>query len=273
MRPTAHLFLGDAHAGSKLAPLLPFTDADGVNYAPSRVQSLLLDYWRQAFLDAKEAARGHRVVLHLGGDLVDGVAHHGSTQTVLDYNGQRDLAVELLRPWVNLAEVHYGLLGTDAHVGDNGQADTSVCKELGVPTAGHWRIESGGKVIDWAHHIGGSRKAWLKENAGVTLANKTWAECLDRVEPVRAPDLIVRHHMHQYMHTLAHRIQVVTVPGWQTQTSFARRLDPNGLLTVGLVAWFPERGEVRPLLYDMPATQTVRVSFARQTKKRKPITR
>lgn len=273
MPEPAHIFVGDIHAGSKLAPLVPFTDADGVNYNPSRIQAVLNGFLAQALADTKAAAKGCKVVLHLGGDLVDGVAHHGTTQTVLDRVGQRDLAVELLRPWVNLADAAYGLLGTDAHVGDNGQEDTSVCRELGVKAQGFWRIESAGKVLDWAHHVGGGRRPWTKESALITLANKTRLECISRAKQEPPPHLIIRHHMHHYVRTHAGGTDVVVVPGWQAQTAYTRMLDPNGLLTVGVVLWYPARGEVRPLLYEFSAEPIQKVAYAVKAKARRVVSR
>ena len=265
------VFIADVHAGSKLAPMLDCTDADGVNHSPSLIQRTLNDFLGRALADTKALVKGCAVVVALGGDLVDGVAHHGSTQTLGDHNDQRDMAVRQLLPWVNLASRAYGVLGTDAHVGDNGQGDKAVCKELGVPAQGFWRLEVGGKLVDWAHHMTGARKVWLRENAGVALAHKTAIEYALRHE--RPPDLIVRHHLHQYMHTLAGGVQVVTVPGWQAQTTFTRKLDPNALLTVGVVLYWPKRGEIKPILFDFPAAPIESVSFAKQAKPRHIVTR
>ena len=263
-----HVFLGDLHAGSKLAPLVPFTDVDGVQYAPSKLQAFLLTLWRDALTDVKAAARGCEVVLHLGGDLVDGVGHHGTTQTVLDWNGQRDLAVELLRPWVNIASQGYGLLGTDAHVGDNGQQDTSVCKELGFPSKGYWRLESEGRVLDWAHHIRGNRRKpermLLAEAERITddiaKRNRQFPDA-----PERYPDLIVRHHAHVHGVTRHEGTQALAVPGWQAQTSFTRRLEPAGLLDVGVGLWWPKRDAAKALPYSFPAEPIVKVKIAKQS--------
>lgn len=268
-RPAVHVFLGDLHAGSKLAPLTALTDADGVNYAPSKVQAVLHGFLVTALAEVKQLARKHDIVLMLGGDLVDGVAHHGTTQTILDHNGQRALAVSLLLPWVNLASRAYGLLGTDAHVGDNGQADTSVCKELGVPAQHHWRLESAGRVLDWAHHIAGNRYAL--EGAAVNLVRRVRKAYLNRGE--RAPDLMVRHHVHLYMRTHAEGTDIATAPGWQAQTSFTYRHDPTSLLTVGMILWWPGRNEIKPLLWDFPAEPVQKVSLARQVKARVTVTR
>jgi hypothetical protein len=268
-----HVFLGDLHAGSKLAPLSPFADADGVQYSPSRIQAVLNGFLAQALADVKAVARGHKLVLHLGGDLVDGVGHHGTTQTVLDWNGQRDLAVQLLLPWVNLADAAYGLLGTDAHVGDNGQQDSAVCKELGVKARQYWPIESAGRKLDWAHHVTAGRRPWTRETALLLLANTTAIECAQRQPPERVPDLIVRHHVHQWAHTRTAATQVVTVPGWQAQTSYTRKLTPNALLTVGVVVWWPARDKVTPLAYEFPADPIVKVQYAKAPTRRVVVTR
>lgn len=282
-RAVAWVHIGDTHAGSKLAPLVNFTDADGVNYSPSRLQAVLNGYAAEVLSEVKALVKGHDVVVGFGGDLVDGVSHHGTTQTIGNHNDQRDLAVELLRPWLNMAGKAYGLLGTDAHVGDNGQQDTSVCKELGVEARHHWRIETAGRLLDWAHHISGNRR--FPESAALNLAKRISDDIskrnreIDRLnrenealpeakraEPLeheRIPDMIVRHHMHVYAATKFEETQSVIVPGWQAQTSYTRKLDPAGLLSVGVVVWWPGRGEVRPVVRHFPSDEIVRVDFAK----------
>jgi len=261
-----HVFLGDLHAGSKLAPLVPFTtdktQPPSTHKPENQTQVVLAGFLAQALDDARALCQGYAVRLHLGGDLVDGVAHHGTTQTVGDRNAQRDLAVKLLLPWVVFAgrDYCYGLMGTDAHVGDNGQEDSAVCSELGVRVKHFWRIESAGKLLDWAHHVNvGKRWAGL-EGPLTNLANDTRAKYLEEGE--RPPDMIVRHHIHRYVRAHAKRTDVVAVPGWQSQTSFTRRIDPSGLLTVGVVLWWPVTGTIKPLLYRFPAEPIEKVPSA-----------
>lgn len=245
-----HLFIGDLHFGSTAAPMPEFTDADGVTHSPSRAQADLMAFWRQALADAKAAAKGCRVFLHLGGDAIDGERHHNTPQTIGQRADQVDLAVFMLLPWVNMASGGAALLGTEAHVGGNGTDDRTVAKALGLPARQRWRLDCAGKVLDWAHHAGLGRKEWTSETALVSLANNTLVRCLRRGE--RPPDLIVRHHVHAYVRTHAKGTDVCTVPGWQAQTAYTRKLDPGALLSVGVVLWWPRRGEIRPLVYDWP---------------------
>ena len=235
-----------------------FTDHDGIRYSPSRVQLALLKFWKQMLAEVKTQARGHDLYLHLGGDLVDGVHHHGSTQTVGDVNDQRALAAQMLLPLATMSKRIYALLGTDAHVGQSGAEDKSVAKELGAEARHRWRMLSGGKVLDWAHHAGLGRKPWTQENAPASLANKIKAECDDRGQ--RRPDLVVRHHVHRFVKAHAKGIDVFTCPGWQAQSSFSRRLDPAELLSVGAVLWYPKNGGIVPLIYDWPDDPLVEVA-------------
>lgn len=239
----------------------PFQDHDGVNYKPSRVQSVLLKFWKQALAEVKAAAVGHDVVLHLGGDLVDGVAHHGSTQTIGDDDDQRDLAVQLLMPYVNMSKMVYALLGTDIHVGPSGQADRSVAKELGAASAYRWRLDCDGKLLDWAHHTGLGRLPWTLESVLTRLANRTIIECYQRDQ--RVPDVIVRHHVHKFALTYVKGVEVFTCPGWQAQTAHTRKIDPAGLLAVGVVLWKPRTNEIRHLLYEFPDDPLTKVAYAK----------
>jgi hypothetical protein len=243
------VYLGDLHSGSKLAPLTPFTGDDDIPFAPSLLQAKLAEFLGECLAEVKIIAKGHRLALFLGGDLVDG-HHHKSTQIEGTQADQRALAVQLLLPWVNLADDGYGLKGTDVHVGDNGDQDRSVCKELGVPAQHFWRLEHGGKLLDWAHHATGSRKPWLRENGPIALAQKTYYECLELGE--RPPDLIVRHHMHHHVKAEAKGIVVASIPGWQVQTSYVRAKDPNGTLAVGVGVSWPRRGEFKFVTRRLP---------------------
>lgn len=269
--PTCHVFLGDLHAGSKLAPLVPFTDDDGIDYSSkqTRTSAVLAGFLAQALADVKQAALGHTLVLHLGGDLVDGVAHHDTTQTVGDWRAQRALAVQLLQPWVNAADALHGLQGTDAHVGDNGDEDKTVCEKLGVPVKPFWRLDCSGRVLDWAHHVGLSGKWWTKENSLVALANNTRAEYLERGE--RPPDMIVRHHVHRHARAHAKGTDIVTCFGWQSMTSHVYRFAPNQLLTVGVVLWFPETNGIKPLPYHFPAPPIEPIHYVPKYEAPKPI--
>jgi hypothetical protein len=271
-REALHVFLGDLHAGSTVAPSVTHEGVDKTIVGPSLVQTALCDFWWQALADVKLAAKGCDLRLHLGGDLVDGVRHHGSTQTSATRTIERRVAVALLEPWVDVAGRVYGLLGTDAHVGDNGEEDATVLSQLGVPPEdrrGYFRIRCSGKVLDWAHHVTGSRREWLKENAGVALANRIRIEYLTRKQPEPPPDLIVRHHIHLDYLTLAHGTYVAAIPGWQAQTSYTRALDPAALLTVGLGLWWPSRNEFRHLLYEFPPEPIEEDRLAPKKRKRK----
>jgi hypothetical protein len=245
-----HLFIGDLHAGSTTAVMQPFANGQGITFGTNRVQDQLMAFWRQALAEVKKLARGHRLILHLGGDCIDGDGHHGTPQTVGVEAEQAELAVSLLLPWANLADRGYALLGTDSHVGPDGASDKGVARELGLPVKPFWRLDCSGRLLDWAHHTGLGRREWTTESALIALANNTLVRYLRR--GLRAPDLIVRHHVHRYVRTHAKGIDVVTAPGWQAQTKYIYDLDPSSLLTVGVVAWWPRRNEIKELLYDFP---------------------
>lgn len=251
MREPFVVWIGDLHAGSTVAPGVAYTSADGAPRPLSRLQERLVDLLDQAWADTQRAAAGCDIVLLLGGDLIDGDRHHGTHQTNGSVNEQIEWAEQLLKPWADIAAQGYGLLGTDAHVGHNGTDDKTVCGRLGFPAKQFWRLRIGGRLLDWAHHASGSRKPWLSASGPVSLANKTFYEYLEHDEEL--PSVIARHHMHYPNHVMAKGIQVVSVPGWQAQTDFSYRIDPNGLLDVGVAWWWPRRDKVQVKTYSWPA--------------------
>ena len=136
------------------------------------------------------------------GDEVEGVQHHKTRQTFGDEGAQRDLAVRLMMPFVNLADEAVGLLGSDAHTGPGGLGDIAVYKELGISDYGHERKrEVNGRIIHAQHHGSTGRQARLWEGSLLRLLRHELDKYNDAVrttphdiEPM--PDIFLRGHVH-----------------------------------------------------------------------------
>src|SRR3990167_11136580 len=136
-KPNLVIAVGDFHAGGTTAIAIPFPLADGQPVNPSLYQNWLKAQFDALVETSKREAVGHWVTVLEGADRVDGVGHHGTTQTVGTRKNQRDMAKEILRPLVSIADRAYALLGTDSHVGSNGEEDADIeigrasCRERG----------------------------------------------------------------------------------------------------------------------------------------------
>ena len=250
MKDELVLFIGDIHAGSKTALAKKFDLDDGDIYVPSKSQDWLYSCWQDLTKKTKKLAPGYRLILCVGGDTVDN--HHHQSQQVFGTDiDQINLAVSLLLPLATVADRVYGLRGTETHTHQSGQYDVKVVEELGGECEYRHRLDVGGKLLDWAHHISTGRRAHTRGNSLKVLGKDIYITALERGE--RVPDLVVRHHVHLYDDVSDHRIGVraVTCPGWQLQTAFTRRLDPAGLPSVGGLLWYPRINRLDPILYKV----------------------
>lgn len=251
-KPILGVFIADLQSGSKTAVAKPIVLDDGDTYTPSLHQDWLYNCLQSALKRVQIYAKGHDVHMKFGGDMVDGVAHHGSSQTFGTTKDQRALAVDLCMPFVNMAARMDGLRGTDAHTGASGDGDRAVYRELGIPDKNiHYRARQqyGNHILDWAHHTGAGRKPNTRGNGLKALINEVYFQNLECGEPI--PSLIVSHHVHLYDDVSDHRkgIRAVNCPGWQLNTAFTRKIGPRGLASIGLLLWWPETMRVLPLLY------------------------
>jgi len=257
-RPKLVCFIGDLHAGSKVAVATEYVLDDGDVYRPSLHQQWLYDCFVDCIKRIKKHAKGRDIHLKIGGDCVDG-HHHDSTQVFGTPEDQHRLAVELLSPLADIASRIDGLRGTDAHVRQSGNDDRAVYRALGVSDDQiRYRFiqDYDGMILDWAHHMTTGRLPHTRGNSLKSLLNAIYFDNLERGR--RQPALIVRHHVHIYDDVADHRkgIRAVSCPAWQLQTAYTRRLSPHGLCSVGVVLWMPDTRQVIPILYE-PEQDTI----------------
>lgn len=257
-KPNLVISVGDYHSGSTTALAIPFVLADGQTITPSRYQVWLKTKHDEFVARCKQEAQGHFVTLLIGGDMIDGVAHHGTSQTVGTTADQRDMAVELTRPLWGMADRLYALRGTDAHVGSNGEEDSTVAGAVGAQAGHYWQLDIGGRLIDWAHHCKLGQREWTIDNPLITLAETVEFSALRRKR--RVPDLVLRHHVHRGRHVRASGgMQVVTCPCWQLPTSWLRALDPRAWPDIGGVLYHPADNRAEVLRYELPDDPIVRI--------------
>lgn len=224
-------FVGDTHTGSTTA-LAPESRCDNA------AQVWLLERWRENLNKLKTAAKGKDLLLFLGGDLVEG-RHHGSLQVWGNHKEQRDAAVELLMPLVNLAAEVYAVPGTEAHAGDDGEDDRTVAQELGAKTvAQHQIIDVDGYLLSWAHHGITVGKADWNEDNGMISAARILDDYYARRPALRRPSVVISHHAHRMPRPVTLRDMTVGVCGcWQLPTPHGYKIAPRSPVTIGTLLW------------------------------------
>ena len=221
-------------------------------YSLSADQNWLSDCFQDALLRVKTLAVGHRVFVGLGGDLVEGINHHGSTQTSGIPSTQAGMAVQLLLPWATMADALYAVRGTDDHTGPEGDGDNSVARELGAKIDYHWTLGIENRILDWAHHgISVAQNPQSEMNGMKLAAEKTYWFHRDRELPV--PTTMIRHHAHRSPRPIEWRgIRVGVCGCWQLSTSFGYKIAGGLPPSIGLLLWWPETNVLERINYEPP---------------------
>lgn len=257
-RPPLVFFAGDFHSGSdtSLAPPNFYVKSKDRVYPLSRSQEWLLECWKETLKAVGAASIGRPLVFCYGGDGVDGVQHHGSTQTFGNRHEQREMLFELLRPIVNISDAIYALKGTSAHVGEEGSEDQTVAEMMGARIDYDWRLRINGRILEWAHHgVTVSKRPHLEEAAIIRQGVDIDTECaLERIEK---PSLVMWHDRHVSPALVKLRDMWLCVcPCWQLPTEYVKSFAPRSKPSIGFCLWDTQTNDLKRIVYsyDRPIT-------------------
>lgn len=231
-REPFRLFVGDLHTDGPTAITSPAK-------ATNKVQEWLGETWQAVVKRTKSEARDKEFVLMLGGDLVD---REGRLA--------RLAAIELLQPLANISSGIYGVPGTDYHVGEDGEEDRSVYDQLGAKCKQVQTLAVSEKRLLWAHHGGA---LGVDGYAGLNnTAKKIFNLC--RENEIKAPDLVVLHHLHKAPKDFGYYrgVKVAVCPCWQLPNSYAAKRVTFDIPTIGALAWWPARDKLEWWTYAIP---------------------
>ena len=231
------IVVSDIHGSCKMAvpPPRPFKLTDGGYYLPSGLQKKMLVFWNEFWrVWVPKATRGEPWDLCINGETVDGVHHKSTTQYTQNKTNQKDAAIAILRPIVDLCPGRlFVTSGTPVHSGESGCDDEGVAEALGaVPdkTGRHARYELwirvGTALCHIMHHIGTTGRTHYESSAPMGELGEALTEA-GRWED-EPPQFIVRSHRHRYVEvripTSKGFAAVAVTPGWQAKTPFAYRI-------------------------------------------------
>ena len=243
--PTAYVSIGDTHIGCKLGLMPPESVIDfGVSVGQSPASRWVWDNVWTPFWDefVPWATGGEPYIVCHGGDIVDGVHHHSTTQVTQDMEAQEKMAVAVMRPHVDAASTYFQLAGTDAHDGQSWANARRIAQQLGSPDSGRddhlWpelRIMIGDALVHDTHHVSttGLHKSMT---TGITsdaieqfvTASKAGTRC---------PDVFLRHHCHHasrsggFLRDPCHWWQAMSVPGWQLKGPYPWKVGARNHIT------------------------------------------
>jgi hypothetical protein len=216
---------GDPHIGGSTALSTPTysihtgrADETTVCYANSGqnwLWSNWQDYWAHIY---RLACDGHKhktqpIVTICLGDLIDG-NHHGTSQIMPEVQDQVALALDILQPIRDMSDKFYGVLGTEAHAGNNHDIEHQIYRTLQADAFDYQlTLSIDGKVIDVAH-------------ASPMASLPAMYRIIGDYENLPRPDYIIRGHRHLVTDTgLEDRYtRMIVCPSWQLKTSYAKTL-------------------------------------------------
>jgi hypothetical protein len=255
------VFCSDTHFNSTVAPCpeaVPLDD--GGTYIRSAAQAWLTTKYLEAWENVQRIAAGRRVVVVIGGDLVEGQHHH--TTQLISHNDatQATIALEMLEPVKRAASVIYVLRGTEAHVGPSAMWEEHLSERIDAVRGGggansHWHLTLvvGGVRFDMAHHPSTfSRTPWTRAAGAGRLAYWVRSTYLElRWDP---PDVVLRGHIHRHGRGYDGDTYAEFCPGWQLNTALGHRLgagitiEPPGMLVFECSdgAWIPHTQRFYP---------------------------
>jgi hypothetical protein len=234
------IVISDTHCGCRLGLLHP----DGINvdsggiYQPSGFQRKMWAYWREFWDEwVPEVTRGEPFDLVHNGDAIDGVHHRSTTQISHNLQDQQRIAEAVLKPVVALCKAsggtYYHIRGTEAHVGQSGEYEERLARELGAKPndqGQHARFDLwkrvGNCLVHLLHHIGTTSSAAHESSAVNAELTASYVEAARwGREP---PDFIVRSHRHRSiavdMNSAKGYAAAIVTPAWQGKTPYVFKI-------------------------------------------------
>jgi hypothetical protein len=234
------IVFSDTHIGCRFG-LCPPTGAaldGGSRYMPSKLQLVTWDWWLEFWDDwIPQVCRGEPFDLVLNGDALEGNHHRSVTQISHNLQDQFRLAADTLAPFVSRARKYYHIRGTEAHVGQSGQDEEKLARELGaVPNdeGQYARFDlwkrvgnADGPLCHILHHISTSGRAAYESSAPQAELIAEFAEAGQSGEV--PPDYAIQSHRHRFIKVQnpsaerSEKADIVT-PGWQLKTPYVYKI-------------------------------------------------
>ena len=278
--------VSDVHAGSIFGLWPPdFKLADGSVYRLNKGQDYLWKCWlhlRDRLTVAIDTKSINPAAVVFLGDGIDGrqEAQRATEAVTVRLSDQKEAFVAamqcLLEPFKGLPV--YGIAGTEYH--DQRSADTleDALKDLNAES--YEGIGSGrycheildldvfGKVINFSHHIPALTGLY---RATAIDREAIWSALAGEEGKSPKADVLVRGHVHYFVHVEHESKHGVIVPAWQLQTRFMRkrsvyRMLPNlGAVIIRVFkeeAWHDDKIQIYKFIYPLPPYRPTKLRLA-----------
>ena len=270
------IVVGDTQCGS-IFGLWPerYELSDGGSYGLNPGQKYLWDCWNHA-ADRVEAATKKELINPTGvvfmGDAIDGrqraqEATEAVTTRISDQAGAFLKCMKVLQSAMPPVPL-YMIQGTEYHDQKAGDAIEGAAAALGAVEYGgvgsgrHSHevldLDVSGSVINFAHHISALTGFY---RATAIDKEALWSTIAAKDGKMPRADMIVRAHVHYFIHVEHESKHALVVPSWQLQTRYMRKHSVYRMLpTLGLAiirvwkeaTFWDDKLQVMKMVYGLP---------------------
>jgi len=233
------LVISDMHVGSKWG----LTPKGKFNEDTNPFQRWVHRSW----VDMVRKAKGSIDYLLLNGDLTDGngMKSYGVEVNTTSLDDQVNWTIELLEPLISNKTKIFGVDGSGYHSGKSTNTDKRVVENFeGVYFKSTLHPNIGGHLIQMNHA------------SGVTNFKREMKETLEYAtrEHIKAPEVILRGHIHRYTRMEDATITAISTPSWQYPTPFIEKKKANVKWDIGAIVMEFDKNimKIYPLLYHTP---------------------
>lgn len=190
--------VSDLHCGSEvgLSPReFKLRRGNVVSIGGNVCQAWLADEWERAVSRVAEIVNGEPAVLVVNGDATEGVHHHNNADLVAaEIERHLEMAQECLKPLLKICRRRFVVKGTECHTKELEDLLAERIKAETGKARDKWLIEVHGCLVDAAHHMGVTSRAYL-EGSGMSITMGNARVNYARLGQV-LPKVFLRAHRH-----------------------------------------------------------------------------
>ena len=190
--------VSDLHCGSVVGLAPPETKMESgniVGFGKNLHQKWLWENWVSGIEKVKSIVGKSKAALLVNGDATEGVHHRNEADTIAAMiETHLDMAETCLRPFLKICKSSFVVAGTECHTKG---METRLAQRLGSVCGlakDKWLFEINGCLVDAAHHMTTTSRAYLEASAMSILMGNARLNCLRSGHQI--PKIFLRAHRH-----------------------------------------------------------------------------
>jgi len=249
------VIVSDLHCGSVVGLAPPETKtASGnvIGFGENHHQAWLWDRWTTSIKAAKDIVGRDEAILLVNGDATEGVHHRNEAEIVAaKIETHIQMAEECLQPLLKLCSRRIVTAGTECHTRD---METLLAQRIGAEAGkakDKWLFEINGCLIDAAHHMTTTGRAYLEASAMSILMGNARLNYLRSGH--RVPQVFCRAHRHCGGHFSDGQGLFAVTGAWQGLTRHGYKVVTDSIPrpTVLVLDWRKKKRGELPLVHEI----------------------